>query len=146
MAQTFDVVVIGAGPGGDIAAIRAAQLGFKTACLEGWKNPKGEDALGGTCPNGGCIPSQALLSSSEEYEKASHHLDAHGISVSGVRIDVAKMQARKDAIVSKMTKGIEFLFKKNKIAWIHGFGKFVSAGDVYTIEAGKEKIEAKHVI
>jgi dihydrolipoyl dehydrogenase len=145
MAQSFDVVVIGAGPGGYIAAIRAAQLGFKTACIEGWKNAKGELALGGTCLNVGCIPSKALLASSEEYEKAGH-LDAHGITVSGVKIDVAKMQARKDSIVTKMTKGIEFLFKKNKIEWIRGFGKFKSGGDLYTIEAGKETIQAKHVI
>ena len=146
MAQTFDVVVIGAGPGGYIAAVRAAQLGFKTACIEGWKNAKGELALGGTCLNVGCIPSKALLASSEEFEKVSHHLDAHGISVSGVKIDVARMQARKDAIVTKMTKGVEYLFKKNKITWIQGFGRFVSGGDAYTIEAGKETIQAKHVI
>ena len=146
MAQTFDVVVIGAGPGGYIAAVRAAQLGFKTACIEGWKNAKGELALGGTCLNVGCIPSKALLASSEEFEKASRHLDAHGISVSGVKIDVARMQARKDAIVTKMTKGVEYLFKKNKITWIQGFGRFVSGGDAYTIEAGKETIQAKHVI
>src|SRR6185503_13917260 len=145
MAQEFDVVVIGAGPGGYIAAIRAAQLGFRTACIEGWKNAKGELALGGTCLNVGCIPSKALLASSEEYEKAGH-LDAHGITVSGVKIDVAKMQARKDSIVTKMTKGIEFLFKKNKVEWIRGFGKFKSGGDLYTIEAGKETIQAKHVI
>jgi dihydrolipoamide dehydrogenase len=146
MAQTFDVVVIGAGPGGYIAAVRAAQLGLKVACIEGWKNPKGELALGGTCLNVGCIPSKALLSSSEEYEKVAHHIDAHGITVTGVKIDVAKMQARKDAIVTKMTKGVEYLFKKNKVAWIQGMGKFVSAGDVYTIEAGKETVQAKHVI
>ena len=146
MAQSFDVVVIGAGPGGYIAAVRAAQLGLSTACIEGWKNPKGELALGGTCLNVGCIPSKALLASSEEYEKAGHHLDAHGITVSGVKIDVAKMQARKDAIVTKMTKGIEYLFKKNKITWLQGFGKLVSGGDTYTIEVGKERVQAKHVI
>ena len=146
MTQTFDVVIIGAGPGGYIAAVRAAQLGLKTACIEGWKNAKGELALGGTCLNVGCIPSKALLASSEEYEKARHHLDAHGITVSGVKIDIARMQARKDAIVTKMTKGIEYLFKKNKVAWIQGFGKLVSAGDVYTIQAGKETLQAKHVI
>ena len=146
MAQAFDVVVIGAGPGGYIAAVRAAQLGFKTACIEGWKNPKGELALGGTCLNVGCIPSKALLASSEEYEKASHHLEAHGITVSGVKIDVGRMQARKDAIVTKMTKGVEYLFKKNKITWLHGMGKFTGSGDVYTLEAGKETIQAKHVI
>jgi dihydrolipoamide dehydrogenase len=146
MAQTFDVVIIGAGPGGYIAAVRAAQLGLKTACMEGWKNAKGELALGGTCLNVGCIPSKALLASSEEYEKAKHHLDAHGITVSGLKIDIARMQARKDAIVTKMTKGIEYLFKKNKVTWFQGFGKLVSGGDVYTIQAGKETVQAKHVI
>ena len=146
MAQTFDVVVIGAGPGGYVAAVRAAQLGFNTACIEGWKNAKGELALGGTCLNVGCIPSKALLSTSEEYEKAGHHLDAHGITVSGVKMDIGKMQARKDSIVTKMTKGVEYLFKKNKITWLQGFGKFVSGGDVYTIEVGKEQVQAKYVI
>src|SRR5258708_40303425 len=146
MAQAFDGVVIGAGPGGYIAAVRAAQLGFKTACIEGWKNPKGELALGGTCLNVGCIPSKALLASSEEFEKVSGHLEPHGISVVGARIDVAKMQARKDAIVTKMTKGVEYLFKKNKITWLTGFGKLVSAGDTYTIEAGEQEVSAKHGI
>jgi dihydrolipoamide dehydrogenase len=146
MAQAFDVVVIGAGPGGYIAAVRAAQLGFKTACIEGWKNPKGELALGGTCLNVGCIPSKALLATSEEFEKVGHHLDAHGISVTGAKIDVAKMQARKDAIVTKMTKGVEYLFKKNKITWLQGFGKFVSGGETYTIAAGSEQVTAKYVI
>src|SRR5688572_9355325 len=146
MSQSFDVVVIGAGPGGYIAAVRAAQLGFKVACIEGWKNAKGELALGGTCLNVGCIPSKALLASSEEYEKAAHHLDAHGITVAGVKIDVGKMQARKDAIVTKMTKGVEYLFKKNKITWFQGMGKFTGSGDTYTLEAGKETIQAKHVI
>lgn len=146
MAQSFDIVVIGAGPGGYIAAVRAAQLGFKVACIEGWTNAKGELALGGTCLNVGCIPSKALLASSEEYEKAQHHLDAHGISVSGVKIDVAKMQARKDAIVTKMVKGVEYLFKKNKITWLQGMGRFVSGGDVYRIAVGKEEVEAKYVI
>src|SRR6478735_12593044 len=146
MAQAFRVVVIGAGPGGYIAAVRAAQLGFKVACIEGWKNAKGELALGGTCLNVGCIPSKALLASSEEYEKAHHHLDAHGITVSGVKVDIGKMQARKDAIVSKMVKGVEYLFKKNKITWLQGFGKLVGTGDTYRIEVGKETVEAKHVI
>ncbi len=123
MSQTFDVVVIGAGPGGYIAAVRAAQLGLKTACIEGWKNAKGELALGGTCLNVGCIPSKALLASSEEFEKVNHHLDEHGITVAGAKIDVSRMQARKDGIVTKMTKGIEFLFKKNKITWLQGFGQ-----------------------
>jgi dihydrolipoamide dehydrogenase len=146
MTQTYDVVVIGAGPGGYIAAVRAAQLGLRTACIEGWKNPKGELALGGTCLNVGCIPSKALLASSEEYEKVSRHLEAHGITVSGAKIDVGKMQARKDAIVAKMTKGVEYLFKKNKITWIAGFAKFAGSGDLYTLQAGKETVQARHVI
>jgi len=151
MAQAFDVVVIGAGPGGYIAAIRAAQLGLKTACIEGWRNAKGELALGGTCLNVGCIPSKALLASSEEYDKVRQHLEPHGITVSGVKMDVAKMQARKDAVVTKMTKGIEFLFKKNKIAWLQGFGRFVRAGDGgYEIEVSgvgtPETVQAKNVI
>jgi dihydrolipoamide dehydrogenase len=150
MAQAFDVVVIGAGPGGYIAAIRAAQLGFRTAAIEGWRNAKGELALGGTCLNVGCIPSKALLASSEEYEKAQH-LDAHGISVSGVKIDIAKMQSRKDAIVAKMTRGVEYLFKKNKVAWLQGFGRFTGrSADGYTLEVAgvgeAQSISAKHVI
>jgi hypothetical protein len=145
MAQTFDVVVIGAGPGGYIAAVRAAQLGLKTACIEGWKNPKGELALGGTCLNVGCIPSKALLASSEEYEKVSHHLEPHGITVSGAKVDIAKMQARKEAIVTKMVKGVEYLFKKNKIAWLQGFGSFVGGGETYKIAVGNETVEAKYV-
>ncbi len=150
MTQTYDVVVIGAGPGGYIAAVRAAQLGLKTACIEGWRNAKGELALGGTCLNVGCIPSKALLATSEEFERVNQHLDEHGITVSGAKIDVARMQARKDAIVAKMTKGIEFLFKKNKITWLQGFGKLLTGGDVYTIEVAngerKETVQAKHVI
>jgi dihydrolipoamide dehydrogenase len=154
MSKQFDVVVIGAGPGGYIGAIRAAQLGFSVACIEGWRNPKGELALGGTCLNVGCIPSKALLESSENFEKIEHRFGDHGISVGGAKMDIAKMQNRKDTIVGKMTKGIEFLFRKNKITWLKGFGKFVSGGDVYTIEvsgaenadATKETITAKHVI
>ena len=146
MAQAFDVVVIGAGPGGYIAAVRAAQLGLKTACIEGWKNAKGELALGGTCLNVGCIPSKALLSSSEEYEKLEHHVADHGITVSGIKLDLGKMQSRKDAIVTKMVKGVEYLFKKNKITWIQGFGRFVKGGDTYTIAVGGEEVTAKYVI
>src|SRR3984957_10079304 len=129
MSKEFDVVVIGAGPGGYIAAIRAAQLGKSVACIESWKNPAGNLKLGGTCLNVGCIPSKALLASSEEFENTSHHLADHGITVKGVEIDVAKMLARKDNIVSKMTKGIEFLFRKNKITWLKGHGKFVGKSD-----------------
>ena len=150
MAKQFDVVVIGAGPGGYIAAIRAAQLGFSVACIDGWKNPKGELALGGTCLNVGCIPSKALLQSSENVEQLEHKFAEHGITAAGVKVDLAKMQSRKDGIVGKMTKGIEFLFRKNKVTWLKGFGKFTAAGDVYTIEVSqgdaKESVAAKHVI
>jgi dihydrolipoamide dehydrogenase len=151
MAERFDVIVLGAGPAGYIAAVRAAQLGFKVACVEGWRNPKGELALGGTCLNVGCIPSKALLASSEQYENAAHHLDAHGISAHGVSVDVAKMVARKEGIVTKMTKGIEFLFRKNKITWLKGFGKLAGmADDYYRVEVAgdgtNEVSEARNVI
>ena len=126
MSKEFDVVVIGAGPGGYIAAIHAAQLGLKVACVEKWKNPAGKPALGGTCLNVGCIPSKALLASSESYEHAHHGLEDHGITVKDVKFDVAKMLARKDAIVGKMTQGIEYLFRKNKVTWVKGHGRFIS--------------------
>jgi dihydrolipoamide dehydrogenase len=150
MAEQYDVVVIGAGPGGYVAAIRAAQLGFKVACVEKWLNPKGELALGGTCLNVGCIPSKALLASSEEYENISHHVSDHGIGVSGLSMDLGKMQARKDGIVGKMTKGIEFLFKKNKITWLKGHGSFAGqeSGLTQIQVSGKttETVLAKNVI
>jgi dihydrolipoamide dehydrogenase len=151
MAQTFDVIVIGAGPAGYISAIRAAQLGLATACIEEWKSDKGERALGGTCLNVGCIPSKALLESSEQYEHALTGLADHGVTVSGARIDVAKMMARKDAVVAKMTKGIETLFRKHKIAWLKGHGKFVAKGGAgWQIEVsgdGKsEVVEARAVV
>lgn len=150
MAQLFDVVVIGSGPAGYIAAVRAAQLGLKTACVEKWRNPNGEMALGGTCLNVGCIPSKALLASSEEYEKVSHHLGAHGITVKGASMNIATMLKRKDVIVSKMSKGIEFLFRKNKITWLKGHGRFAGRVDQgFTIEIEgdeKESVTAKNVI
>ncbi|MCA8036450.1 dihydrolipoyl dehydrogenase [Burkholderia arboris] len=151
MSKEFDVVVIGAGPGGYIAAIRAAQLGKTVACIEKWKNPAGALKLGGTCLNVGCIPSKALLASSEEFENTSHHLADHGITVDGVKIDVAKMLGRKDAIVEKMTSGIEFLFKKNKITWLKGHGKFTGRTDAgvqieVSGEGEAEVVTAKNVI
>ena len=151
MSQEFDVVVIGAGPGGYIAAVRAAQLGKSVACIEKWKNPVGALKLGGTCLNVGCIPSKALLASSEEFENAAHHLDVHGISVGDVKVDIAKMMARKDGIVEKMTGGIEYLFKKNKITWLKGHGKFVGKNDggvqiEVSGEGETEVVTAKNVI
>src|SRR6266567_3593649 len=98
MAQQFDVVVIGGGPGGYIAAIRAAQLGFKTACIDDWTRSDGKAAPGGTCTNVGCIPSKALLQSSEHYEHVGHGLDQHGIEVSGLKLDLARMLGRKDKV------------------------------------------------
>jgi dihydrolipoyl dehydrogenase len=146
MAQSFDVVVIGAGPAGYIAAIRCAQLGMKTACADEWKTAAGKPALGGTCLNVGCIPSKALLESSEQYEHALKGLPEHGVSVSGAKIDLARMLARKDSIVSKMTGGIEFLFRKNKIAWLKGHGRFAGRGDAWKLDVGGEVVEAKYVI
>ena len=147
MAQQFDVIVIGAGPAGYICAIRAAQLGRSVACVEGWMTPNGEAALGGTCLNVGCIPSKALLQSSENFEAVTHKFAAHGISVTGAEFDLAKMLARKNDIVSKMTKGIEFLFKKNKITWLKGHGKFVGAGaGGYAIDVAGERYEGKTVV
>jgi dihydrolipoamide dehydrogenase len=151
MSKEFDVVVIGAGPGGYVAAIRAAQLGKTVACIEEWKNPAGKLKLGGTCLNVGCIPSKALLASSEEFENASHHIAEHGIAVSDVKIDIAKMMARKDGIVEKMTSGIEYLFKKNKITWLKGHGKFAGRNDAglqieVSGEGETEVVTAKNVI
>ena len=152
MAKTFDVAVIGAGPGGYTAAIRAAQLGLNTVCIDDWKSAKGKASLGGTCLNVGCIPSKALLESSENYERALHKFGEHGISVKEVAIDVAKMMARKDKIVDTFTGGIGLLFRKNKVASMHGRGRFTgkSATGAYQIEIrdgdNAETIEAGHVI
>ena len=150
MSKQFDVIVIGAGPGGYIAAIRAAQLGFNVACIDEWKNEKGGPAPGGTCTNVGCIPSKALLQSSEHFEHAKLHFADHGISTGEVGIDVAKMIGRKDAIVKQNNDGILYLFKKNKVTFFHGRGSFVKAADGgYEIRvAGKEEevLTAKQVV
>jgi dihydrolipoamide dehydrogenase len=124
MSDSFDVIVIGAGPGGYVCAIRAAQLGLKTACVEK------RGTLGGTCLNIGCIPSKALLQSSEEFEKARHALKDHGVLVDGVKLDLARMQARKTEVVTANTKGVEFLFRKNKVTWLKGTGRITGAGSV----------------
>jgi len=145
--KQFDVVVIGGGPGGYIAAIRAAQLGMNVACIDEWKNDKGGPALGGTCTNVGCIPSKALLQSSEHYEQLNHHFADHGITADNVKMDVAKMLARKDQVVKQNNDGIVYLFKKNKVAFFHGRGSFVAAKDGgYELKAGEETIAAKQVI
>jgi dihydrolipoamide dehydrogenase len=149
-AQQFDVVVIGGGPGGYIAAIRAAQLGFATACIDDWTRAGGKPALGGTCTNVGCIPSKALLQSSENFAHAGHAFADHGIRIEGLSIDVAKMLARKDKVVAQNNDGIAYLFKKNKIASFHGRGAFAGKdGDRWRIAVegpGAATISARHVI
>jgi dihydrolipoamide dehydrogenase len=151
MAEPFDVVVIGAGPGGYIAAIRAAQLGLATACIDDWSRQGGKPAPGGTCTNVGCIPSKALLQSSENYEHTGHEFAEHGITVQGLAIDVAKMMARKEKVVAQNNDGILYLFKKNKVAFFHGRGSFSggSASEGWTIKVAGAKpahLTAKHVI
>ncbi|ARU04330.1 dihydrolipoyl dehydrogenase [Comamonas serinivorans] len=142
MSTQFDVIVIGAGPGGYIAAIRAAQLGYRVACIDEWKNAKGGAAPGGTCTNVGCIPSKALLQSSEHFDHANHHFAEHGISVGTPKMDVAKMLARKDSVVKQNNDGILYLFKKNKVTFFHGRGSFVKAvPEGYEIAVQGDKAE-----
>lgn len=130
MADKFDLIVIGGGPGGYVAAIRAAQLGLKTACVDMFTGKDGKPAPGGTCLNIGCIPSKALLDSSKHFHHLNHDYEAHGISVQNAAIDVPKMLARKDAIVKKLTGGVTQLFKGNKIAYFHGKGKLLAGRQV----------------
>ena len=150
MSKKFDVVVIGGGPGGYVAAIRAAQLGFSTACIDEWKNAKNGPAPGGTCTNVGCIPSKALLQSSEHYEHAGHAFAEHGIEVKGLGLNLGQMLARKDTVVKQNNEGILYLFKKNKVTFFHGRGSFVKAdADGYQIKvagAAEETITGKHII
>src|SRR3954453_11658496 len=137
-----DVVIIGGGPGGYVAAIRAAQLGLNTVCVEM------DRTLGGTCVNVGCIPSKALLESSHHYEFMGHDATAHGIALADLRIDVATMLKRKDDVVGQNTKGIEFLFRKNKITWAKGRGT-LKAGNVVEVTAADGAVTsytAKNVI
>ena len=152
MSNQFDVVVIGGGPGGYVAAIRAAQLGFSVACIESesYADPKGEVRLGGTCLNVGCIPSKALLQSSELYDQAGHSFVMHGITAESVKMDVTTMVRRKENIVTQLTSGIRGLFKKHKITLLAGRGSFAGReGELWQVNvAGKssETVLAKHVI
>ena len=149
MAKQFDVLVIGGGPGGYVAAIRAAQLGFSTACAESnpYADPKGEPRLGGTCLNVGCIPSKALLHTSHLFEEAGHSFEEQGISVGTPKIDVTKMIARKSKVVDQLTSGIKGLFKKNKVTFLAGHGSFVAKTDAgWQVKVGEEVVEAKQVI
>jgi dihydrolipoamide dehydrogenase len=137
MSDSFDVIVIGAGPGGYVCAIRAAQLGLKVACVEK------RATLGGTCLNVGCIPSKALLQSSEHFEETKHKLADHGINVTGVSFDLARMQARKAEVVGANTKGVEFLFKKNKVTWLKGAGRIVNPT---TVEVAGQSYSTKNIV
>lgn len=144
MSESYDLVVIGGGPGGYVAAIRAAQLGLKTACVEM------RGALGGTCLNVGCIPSKALLQSSHHFEMAAHEFAEHGIKTSGLSVDLKAMMGRKNKVVEDLTKGIEFLFKKNKVDYLIGTGRVIEAGKVGvkgTKRGAKEEvIETKDIL
>ncbi len=144
----YDVVVIGAGPAGYVAAIRAAQHGKKVACIDAWKNYDGSKAFGGTCLNAGCIPSKAMLESSELYERARHEFATHGIGVGEVTLDVGTMQKRRAGIVKQFTGGITALFKANGVTGLYGRGKLLAPGKVeYTPDDGAaEVLETEHVI
>src|SRR5688572_26783735 len=140
MNNKFDVIVIGAGPAGYVAAIRCAQLGMNTACVEMWVDKQGNPALGGTCLNVGCIPSKALLESSHYYEMSQHELAEHGVLPSGVKLDLKKMLQRKDKVVQDLTGGIQQLFKANKITWLQGRGK-IRVGKQVEVKAQNGKSE-----
>ena len=141
-AAPLDVVVVGGGPGGYVAAIKAAQLGLKTACIES------RGRLGGTCLNVGCIPSKALLNNSHYYHLAQHEFASRGIKVDSVSLDLPVMLQAKDSVVSKLTSGIEMLFKKNKVQYIKGFGRFKSPNDIAVdlADGSQTTVSAKHVI
>ncbi len=148
MNTSFDVVVIGAGPAGYVAAIRAAQNGLKTACIDKWKNYDGSTAFGGTCLNAGCIPSKALLESSELYHRAGHEFANHGISVGTPSMDIAAMQKRRAGIVKQFTGGIEALFASNKVTGLKGTGRLVGSGQVEFVshEGEKTLLDAGQVV
>lgn len=150
MAKQFDVVVIGAGPGGYIAAIRAAQLGMTVACIDAWTTAEGKPALGGTCTNIGCIPSKALLQSSEHYEQANHHFADHGIDIKDISLNLATMVGRKDTVVKQNNDGILYLFKKNKVTFFHGTGAFTAHVDggwsIKVSGNAEDELVAKNVI
>ncbi len=150
MEKLFDVAIIGAGPGGYVAAIRCGELGLSTVCIDDWKDEKGQPRLGGTCLNVGCIPSKALLESSEHFERTALHLGDHGITVGSVSVDIPAMMARKEKVVQTLNNGIGQLFKKNKVTWLQGRARFAAASGSWTLEVEKdgavEPLAAKHVI
>jgi dihydrolipoamide dehydrogenase len=142
MAERYDVVVIGGGPGGYVAAIRAAQLGMRAACVDS------RASLGGTCLNIGCIPSKALLQSSEKFAEAGRSLAEHGITIGEVGLDLAAMMARKDKVVTTLTRGVEFLFRKNKVDWLKGRGRIAGSGRVAVADGngGSQQVEAGAIV
>src|SRR5437016_6424258 len=142
MPDRYDVVIIGGGPGGYVAAIRAAQLGLKTACVES------RSSLGGTCLNIGCIPSKALLQSSEKFAEAGRDLAEHGVKVGEVALDLGSMMGRKDKVVTTLTRGVEFLFRKNKVDWLKGKGRIAASGRVVVTGAdgASQEIDATSII
>ena len=147
MSEHYDVIVIGGGPAGYVAAIRCAQLGLSTACIDRWRDPRGRPSLGGTCLNVGCIPSKALLESSHLYELAGEHLGEHGI---GCRpeLDLGRMMQRKDKVVRQLTQGVAGLFKANRITWLQGQGRLEGAGEVsFRPHEGEERgLSCDHVV
>ena len=148
MADAFDVIVIGAGPAGYPAAIRAAQNGLKVACIDAWKNRDGSDAFGGTCLNAGCIPSKALLESSELYDRARSEFAVHGIQASGITLDLAAMQKRRAGIVRTMTGGVAALFKAAGVTAMHGSGRLLSGRriEVMSTDGARRELSARHVV
>ncbi len=149
--RNFDVVVIGGGPGGYVAAIRSAQLGLNTACVEGWLNDRDQPVLGGTCLNVGCIPSKALLDTSHHYAFLKHEASHHGINAHGATCDIHKMLERKNTLVKTLTQGISGLFKKHKVAWLQGHGRLLGDGQIEispnTAEAADPYIvKGRHII
>ena len=146
MADHYDLVVIGAGPAGYTAAIRAAQLGLKVACADDWRSPAGEPVLGGTCLNAGCIPSKALLETSELFVQARDHGSALGLKFKGLGLDLPAMLAHKDKVVSELTRGIATLFKANGVIFLPGRGKLLPNNIVEISGKSKSQIEAEHVI
>ena len=149
MSQEFDLAVIGAGPGGYIAAIRGAQLGLRVVCIDAWRSADGGPAPGGTCTNVGCIPSKALLQSSEHYAQALHELVDHGVVCAQPSLDLARMQARKSKVVRQNNEGIQYLFKKNKVQFVHGRASFRARTDTQwqlAVEPAGEVVRAQNVI
>ncbi|HZW58911.1 MAG TPA: dihydrolipoyl dehydrogenase [Woeseiaceae bacterium] len=148
MSKKYDVIVIGAGPAGYIAAIRASQHGLKVACIDEWENRDGSNSFGGTCLNAGCIPSKVLLESSELFHRAGHEFEAHGIRIATPKIDVKAMQKRKDGIVRQLTGGIAGLFKAGKVDGLVGHGKLLAGRKVeFTpVDGKKETLDAANVI